>query len=649
MEQVEARQAGHSDGGSYRLLLEAVTDYAIYMLDLNGRVASWNAGARRFKGYEADEIIGQHFSRFYTEEDRLDGLPARALATAEAEGRFENEGWRVRKDGARFWAHVVIDPIRDPAGRLIGYAKITRDLTERREAEQKLRRSLEQFRLLVQSVTDYAIYMLDRDGFISSWNAGAERIKGYDAEEIIGQHFSRFYTPEDRAAGEPAKALETAGRVGRYEKEGWRVRKDGTRFRASVIIDAITGDDGTLIGFAKITRDITERVAAQRALDEAREALAQSQKVEAIGQLTGGIAHDFNNLLTAILGSLTLVRKRVGDDAKVLSLLDNAIHGAERGSALVKRMLAFARRQELSLVAVDLPELVRGMKDLMQTSIGPMITIDMRFAPDLEPVRSDRHQLESALVNLVVNARDAMPNGGMVTISGLAEEIRENHRTRLKPGRYVCLSVADTGAGMDKATLLKAAEPFFTTKGIGKGTGLGLPMIQGLAEQSGGRLVLESELGRGTTARIWLPSALASQDVVAAASGPTPEPSPIDRRLTILAVDDDALVLLNTAALLEDLGHEVLPAASGAEALRLFTDRPDVELVITDQAMPHMTGLQLAREIRSIQPDLPIILATGYAELPPDADPDLARIGKPYGQDELERAIQGVVNARGAI
>ncbi|WP_413990461.1 PAS domain S-box protein [Labrys okinawensis] len=649
MEQVEAPQARHPDEGSYRLLLEAVTDYAIYMLDLDGRVASWNAGARRFKGYEANEIIGQHFSRFYTEKDRVDGLPARALATAESEGRFENEGWRVRKDGTRFWAHVVIDPIRDPAGRLVGYAKITRDLTERREAEDKLRRSLEQFRLLVQSVTDYAIYMIDKDGFISSWNAGAERIKGYDAEEIIGQHFSRFYTPEDRAAGEPAKALETAGREGRYEREGWRVRKDGTRFRASVIIDAITGDDGTLIGFAKITRDITERVAAQRALDEAREALAQSQKVEAIGQLTGGIAHDFNNLLTAILGSLTLVRKRVGDDAKVLSLLDNAIHGAERGSALVKRMLAFARRQELSLVAVDLPELVRSMKDLMQTSIGPMITIDIRFPPDLEPVRSDRHQLESALVNLVVNARDAMPNGGMVTISGLAEEIRENHRTRLKPGRYVCLSVADTGIGMDKATLVKAAEPFFTTKGIGKGTGLGLPMIQGLAEQSGGRLVLESDLGRGTTARIWLPSAFASTEALAAASGPMSASSPIDRRLTILAVDDDALVLLNTAALLEDLGHEVLPAASGAEALRLFADRPDVELVITDQAMPHMTGLQLARQIWSIRPDLSIILATGYAELPPDADPALARIGKPYGQDELERAIQAIMNAKGAV
>lgn len=520
-------------------------------------------------------------------------------------------------------------------------------LMKQAEARQTGRSDEGLYRLLLDAVTDYAIYMLDPSGLVTSWNSGAERIKGYTAAEIIGQHFSRFYTPEDRSAGEPARALETAGREGRFEKEGWRVRKDGTRFRANVIIDAIKAEDGTLIGFAKITRDVTERVAAHRALEEAREALMQSQKVEAIGQLTGGIAHDFNNLLTAILGSLSLARKRVGNDQRVISLLDNAIHGAERGSALVKRMLAFARRQELSLVAVDLADLVSGIKDLLQTSIGPMITIDTRFSPALEPVRSDRHQLESALVNLVVNARDAMPNGGVLTISGHAEDIREGHRTRLPPGRYVCLGVSDTGTGMDKATLDKAAEPFFTTKGVGKGTGLGLPMIHGLAEQSGGRLMLESELGRGTLARVYLPTAL---DLVGTGGvpGSTPARPALDRHLTILAVDDDALVLLNTAALLEDLGHEVLPVASGAEALGVLERRPDIDLVITDQAMPRMTGVQLAREIHALKPSLPIILATGYAELPADAEADLSRIGKPYGQDELERAIQGVIGAKSA-
>src|SRR5687767_14459211 len=243
----------------YRLLIEAITDYAIYMLDPNGFVTSWNPGAQKFKGYAADEIIGQHFSRFYTQEDRDTDLPMRALQTALRDGKFEAEGWRVRKDGTQFWAYVVIDPIHLPGGELAGFAKITRDLTERKAAEDALRKSQEEFKLLVQGVTDYASYLLDKDGKVSNWNPGADRIKGYLPGEIIGSHFSRFYTEEDKAAGEPQKALETVRRTGRFEKEGWRVRKDGSRFWAHVIIDAIRNDDGELLGYAKITRDITER------------------------------------------------------------------------------------------------------------------------------------------------------------------------------------------------------------------------------------------------------------------------------------------------------------------------------------------------------------------------------------------------------
>jgi PAS domain S-box-containing protein len=252
--------------GRYRLLVDAVTDYAIYMLNVDGIVSSWNPGARRFKGYEEAEIVGQHFSRFYTPEDRATGLPERALAAAREEGKFEGEGWRVRKDGGRFWASVIIDPIRNREGNLVGYAKITRDLTERRAAESALRSSHEQFKLLVQGVTDYSIYLLSTEGLVASWNAGAQRIKGYAPEEIIGQHFSRFYTDEDRKKGDPERALATATQEGRCEKEGWRVRKNGERFWAHVVIDAIHDDDGKLIGFAKITRDITERREAQAAL-----------------------------------------------------------------------------------------------------------------------------------------------------------------------------------------------------------------------------------------------------------------------------------------------------------------------------------------------------------------------------------------------
>ena len=258
-----------SEEGRYRLLVEAVTDYAIYLLDPSGIITTWNPGAQRIKGYTAHEIIGQHFSRFYTEEDRKLGLPARAVQTAEREGKFEAEGWRVRKDGSRFWAYIIIDPIRAPSGEIIGFAKITRDLTERKVAEQVLRQSEEQFRLLVQGVSDYAIYMLDTDGRVTNWNLGAQRIKGYAPDEIIGQHFSRFYTDEDRAAGVPEEALETAKKVGRFEREGWRVRKDGTRFWAHVIIDAIRDEGGEIIGYAKITRDITERKEAQEKLEKA--------------------------------------------------------------------------------------------------------------------------------------------------------------------------------------------------------------------------------------------------------------------------------------------------------------------------------------------------------------------------------------------
>jgi PAS domain S-box-containing protein len=641
-----ADNVAFEDAERYRLLVGAITDYAIYMLDPNGRVASWNPGAQRFKGYLPAEIIGQHFSRFYTDEDREAGLPKRALETAIQQGKFEGEGWRVRKDGSRFWAHVVIDPIRSEEGSLIGFAKITRDLTERKAVEASLRRSEEQFRLLVQGVTDYAIYMLDPEGHVTSWNAGAKRIKGYEAAEIIGQHFSAFYTDEDREAGLPEEALETARRVGRFEKEGWRRRKGGSKFRSHVIIDVIRDDAGEILGFAKITRDITERVKAQGALEQAREALFQSQKMDAVGQLTGGVAHDFNNLLMAVLGSLELLRKKIPDDPQKLRLLDNAIQGAKRGATLTQRMLAFARRQQLDPQPVDLADLVRGMTDLLQSSLGSLVTIETHFPVGLAKALADENQLELAILNLCVNSRDAMPDGGAITISAQEQHVEQGHATKLPVGSYVCLTVSDRGEGMGEQTLQRAAEPFFTTKGVGKGTGLGLSMVHGMTEQMGGRLSLTSRQGEGTKAVIWLPvAALADEGAVerpateGLAQGRT-------RTLAILAVDDDALVLLNTTAMLEELGHSVFEASSGAAALTVLR-ATDIDLVITDQAMPKMTGLQLAETIAKEWPDLPVILATGYAELPGDAHRAYPMLNKPFSQMQLARIVDTIGAAAG--
>ncbi|KMO37832.1 chemotaxis protein CheY [Methylobacterium tarhaniae] len=523
-------------------------------------------------------------------------------------------------------------------------AAIDRRVSQRAAREAAaLRASEERYRLLLESVTDYAIFMLDRDGVVANWNTGARRIKGYEAEEIVGQHFSRFYTAEDRAAGVPALALAAAA-CGKFEAEGWRVRRDGTRFWASVVIDPILGEDGRLVGFAKVTRDITERKRAQEALEQAQGALAQAQKMEALGQLTGGVAHDFNNLLMAVLGSLEMLRKRMPDDPRLLRLLDNAVQGAERGAALTQRMLAFARRQDLTPEPVDLARLVRNMTDLLQRSIGPAVRIETRFPPGLPPALVDAHQLELALLNLVVNARDAMPEGGTVTIAGRAAE--EEPDAAGGTARMLGLSVTDTGTGMDAATLARAQEPFFTTKGVGRGTGLGLSMVHGLAAQSRGRLVLRSRPGAGTVAEIWLP-------VAEPASVPEPGAAPARASLgaslasqVVLVVDDDPLVLENTAAMLEDLGHRVIEARSGQEALELMRRARTLDLVLTDHAMPEMTGLQLAARIAAERPGLRVILATGYADLAPDEACRLPRLAKPYDQATLARMIETVV--RGA-
>ncbi|MEI7037798.1 PAS domain S-box protein [Fulvimonas yonginensis] len=619
-------------------MVQALGALAMVFLDPDGRIASWNHGAERIFGYTASEAIGQPVGMLFTPESHAAGLPARVLKDAAREGRTEKTGWRLAKHDRRVWTRAIMEAMRDEAGALTGYAYIVRELP--RQADDTLGSDEQQFRLLVQGVRDYAIYLLDPEGHVASWNAGAERIKGYREDEVLGKHFGHFYADEDASMGRPARNLEIALKQGVYEGEGWRKRKDGSLFWAHVVIDRLTDADGKVVGFAKITRDVTERKRAEEELALAREALFQSQKSEAIGQLTGGVAHDFNNLLMAVMGNLELLRKWLPDAPRPQALLDNAVAGAQRGASLTQRMLAFARRQELHPRPVNVPLLVHGMADLLRRSLGPQIQIGTNFPLELPPVLIDPNQLELALLNLAVNGRDAMPHGGRLEIGARGERVAADHPTSLTPGEYVCLWVADEGHGMDEETIKRATEPFFTTKGVGKGTGLGLSMAFGLAEQSGGRLLLHSRVGKGTTVEIWLPVAPAAS-VAPEQEAPQVEAEPrASRPLTLLVVDDDELVLASAVAMAEDIGYVVHDAKSGEEALACLERHGEIGLVITDQAMPGMTGTRLATILRERKPGLPIVLASGYAQLPEGPVPGVVRLGKPFTKHELHRAIE---------
>ena len=559
----------------YRLLVEAVVDYAIYLIDPSGRIASWNPGARRLKGYEAEEVIGQPFSLFFTEEDRRLGRPEAALETARRHGRFEAEGWRVRKDGTRFWALAVLDAVRDRDGTVIGFAKVTRDMTERREAQQALVESERRFRLLVQGVTDYAIFMLDPAGKVANWNAGARRIKGWAAEEIVGQHFSRFYTEEDRAAGVPRRALEQAERTGRFEAEGWRVRKDGSRFWASVVIHAIRDDEGVdgggrgaLVGFAKVTRDITERREAQRAMDALREQMAQAQKLEALGQLTGGIAHNFSNLLQIVMSGVRLAQGLAGDNERLGRVLADIGEAAESRAGLTRHLLAFARKLPTRPEVIDTAGHLRRAADLFGPSLRGDIQVDLDLEEGLWPIRVDAAQFELALLNVALNARDAMPQGGLLAVSARNEALREA-APGLR-GRFVAVRLRDTGTGIPEEVLGRVFEPFFTTKPPGQGTGLGLSQAHGFAEAAGGALRIESEPGRGTEVTFFLPAAAAARSDAArgdahvqAADPGTPAPG--HRAARVLVVDDEAAVGRLAAGMLEGAGYRA-EAVTGPEA-----------------------------------------------------------------------------------
>jgi PAS domain S-box-containing protein len=473
--------------------------------------------------------------------------------------------------------------------------------------------------------------------------------------------------PDDRARRHATleQALNTGGD---YSIEYRVIWPDGSQHWMDVRARAVRGADGSLKSLVGVCSDITarktaeierenllEQLAAERtalaeltatleqrveqrtadllkevaAREKAQDQLRQAQKMETIGQLTGGVAHDFNNLLMAVMGNLDLLRKRLPDDPRLHRLVDGALQGAERGASLTQRLLAFARQQDLRAVPVDLSALVQGMGNLLERSLGPRVALRLDLPEGLPPARIDANQLELAILNLAINARDAMPDGGSIEIRVAKHQVQND--AVLKPGTYLKLSVIDTGAGMTPDILKRAIEPFFSSKPLGKGTGLGLSMVHGLVVQLGGTLELSSAIGKGTTATMVLPIATSAPE----AETPAAAPQQIKRSAIILFVDDDPLIAMSTTEMLEDLGHRVIGASSALHALDILKSEQPIDLMVTDHVMPGMTGIELAAATRQVRPSLPILLATGYAELPEGTQLDLPRLAKPYHQDQL--------------
>jgi PAS domain S-box-containing protein len=596
----------HETERRFRILVQGVTDYAIFMLDPKGFVTNWNSGAWRIKGYRADEIIGQHFSRFYTEEDRAGGLPQRALATAAQEGRFEGEGWRVRKDGERFWANVVIDVIRDDAGELIGFAKVTRDITERRKAQEAVIESAAMARGIIDTALD-AFVQMDDDGKVLEWNPQAEAIFGWSRAETIGHSLAALIIPPAQQARH-RRGLEQFLRTGDGPMLGRRVqlqalRRDGSEITVELSVTAQKyGQRSVFNGFM---RDLTEKLAAEAQLFHA-------QKMETIGQLTGGVAHDFNNLLTAIIGNLEVLAASVPEGSSLSRSVAAALRAAWRGSSLTEHLLAFSRRQEIRPEIVNIDRLVRDLVFLCQKTVGEGVEIEVRSSQEnLWTCRIDPGQFEAALLNLAANARDAMNRSGRLTITTENRAIGGKGIGDLAHGEYVVVSVADTGCGMSDQVLARAFEPFYTTKEVGEGTGLGLSQVYGFARQAGGIARIESTIGVGTTVRLYLPRSEGEIRHERALNGLLHAPS---GAATILVVEDDADVRDMITDMLSHLGYRTVVATTGAEALTRLRRQSAVDLLFTDIVMPAgMSGIELARKARDLRPGLKILLSSGHA------------------------------------
>jgi PAS domain S-box-containing protein len=637
----------------YHAIVDSAPD-AIITTNLDCTIQWVNGASQHVFGYAAPELLGQKIDLLLVP----DGETARAFgedATRRSDGADPLLVVGRRKDGRL--ANFEVSFGRWEADNHLFVTSIWRDVTERMLAEAAIRESESRHRTLSEALPQL-VWTCDAKGECDYFNPQWQNYTGTPVADHLG--WGWINAVHDAERDDFKAAWETSVESGRVFDVDARLRGAGGTHRwfkfRSIPVRAA---DGTITRWFGTATDITDHAEARETLRRSNEELEvlvaartrerevalsllhESQKMETIGQLTGGVAHDFNNLLAVILGSLALLKKSLPDDPRTSRLLEGAIQGAERGATLTKRLLAFARRQELKLESVEIPKLVQDMLDFLRQSVGPSIAIIVDIPPEVHAVRIDANQLELALMNLAVNARDAMPKGGTLTITCRDETNgRDILPMTLPRGEYVRVSVADSGSGMSADTLAKAMEPFFTTKGIGKGTGLGLSMVHGLTAQCGGAMHISSQLGKGTVVTLWLPRASAD-DVVKAPEQPMAHTQDaVRRKLSILLVDDDALVSMNTANMLMDLGHNVVESHSATHALQFLASDAKFDVVVTDYAMPGMNGLDLATKIRQMKPEMPVILATGYAELPSHSTLDFPRLAKPYSQGELADLLE---------
>ena len=652
-------------------LAETASGIGIFELDLVSDRWEWTPQVAELFGLNSG-IPGASFADW----ERViftDDVPKvrAAIETAARTGSYHAE-FRVRhSDGSVHWLSGSGQIARDETHRARWLRGAYYEITERKVLEARLlalnetlesrvaerTRQLEasvteleeterRFRLLVEGVTDYAIFMLDPAGNVVNWNAGAERIKGYGAKEIIGQHFSLFYTEEDRRSGRPQQVIATAAQTGRYEQEGWRVRKDGNLFWASAVVNAIYDSAGQLVGFAKITRDLTERRAAE-------ERLRQAHKMEALGQLVGGVAHDFNNLLTAISGNIETLQRRLtrGADDNLQRPAKAALDATGRAALMTNRLLAFSRHQPLEPRSVSVNSLITGMSEILRQTLGESVQIETVLAAGVWATFVDANQLESALLNLAVNSRDAMPEGGKLTIEAANTYLDEAYSAiaEVPPGQYVGIFVSDTGTGMTPEVASKAFDPFFTTKEVGQGTGLGLSQVYGFIKQSGGYVRIYSEVGAGTTIKIYLPRYVSSERVTEVEHAAIPIPRANGE--TVLLVEDDADVRSSLVEILGELGYRVIEAPNGLSALRQLDAHPETNLLLTDVGLPGgMNGRQLADEALRRKAGLKVLFASGYARNAivhhGRLDPGVQLIMKPFTYADLAAKVRRVLDAR---